>query len=91
MRLTFLRKEFTSSLRRYRPTIRFFFEKGINSHYIHLKVEKSFINNKEKIGMMYHFPETEKMTYINHAKKKQDLELSLDNGIDKWHHPYVKW
>jgi len=28
-------------------------------------VEKSFVNNKGKIGMMYHFPETEKMTYIN--------------------------
>lgn len=45
-------------------TIRFF-EKGINSSYIDLKVKKSFINNKEKISMMYHFPETEKMTYIN--------------------------
>jgi hypothetical protein len=46
-------------------TIHFFFEKGINSSYIDLKVEKSFVNNKGKIGMMYHFPETEKMTYIN--------------------------
>ena len=45
-------------------TIRFFFEKGINSNYIdHLKMEKSFINNKEKIGMMYHFPETENDVY----------------------------